>query len=356
MNITDSLPIDGEKFVINGPKGEILKEAIDEAQTVVDKFSSSTNDHFKFPSPQRLWDDGENWNLWMVAKGEFSGTWPKRYQTMVYKKYGCRPPAEMTAKLGEILSRFANKEAEHLVDIISNAEWTPGEFGENTSSCWWHEYNHARVGLFSHGGLAFRFFYKNGKGLGRCWLYPREDRIYMFNCYHKTNLNLYNMACLLATHMGLSYKRVGIYAEHAYVNGETGFCVAPVDVLARFTGDRHDLPFADNPEDEQECACCSCTYGEDHAWRYDYQGNAICNDCYHERYFRCNHCRELFNNDDERVDNYGDRWCNGCWDDCIRECYDCGEGFIEADVVKIDDGHYYCAECAKKHVKKETEL
>lgn len=340
----------GEKMVMCGAKGEIIETAINEAEQVVQDFYHKTDGLFKFPSPRRLWDMGEGWNVWMVEKGKYSGTWSKRYNSMVWQKFGCRPPEPMVAKLGDILSKFANCEQSHIVDITNVCDWTPGDFGESATSCWWHDYNRARLGLFRDGGMAMRFYNERKNGIGRCWIYPakKSNMLYLFNAYHKKNLSLYNMACLLATHLGVSYKRCNLHASGAYINSEAGFCVAPVDVLDTHRTKLEDcveLNFVSSSQDDDEQTCTNCgrTYPAGDDW-YAYNGEPICMRCYDNNYFTCNNCDNMFPIG-EHYEAHGDYYCQDCFDEEFVACTNCGEA------VRIDDateyeGDAYCEDCA----------
>ena len=345
--LSDNLPLN-EKQVLHGPCGEIVESAIKEAEEIVSSFCPHPTDGatFRFPSPQRLWESGNDWNTWMIPKGKYSGTWPKRYQSYVYQQFGCRPPESMVAKLGEILSRFANCEQTYVVDFVNECDWDPGDFGENRGSCWWNEYSNARTGLFDNGGMAMRFYTETGKGCGRCWIYPEDDRLYIFNAYHKNDLSLYNMACLLSTFLGVSYKRCDIDAPRAYVNNDTGYCIAPVGVLMGINPDRSvTLEFADEPEDERECYHCGRHFPEDDNW-YRYDDNDICERCMDNHYFNCYGCNETFYSEDcnDAEDN---QYCNDCFSELFTSCCECGDAVANDDIIEVDCD-YYCEDCAPK--------
>jgi hypothetical protein len=345
--ITDGLPIE-EKFIIAGPHGEIIESAINEAEEAVRKFAeqSSKGATFQFPSPRRLWDNGNGWNVWMVDKGKYSGTWAKRYSSLVWQQFHCRPPENLVAKLGEILSRFANCEQQYTVDVTNDFDWTPGTFGESSGSCWWGEWNHARTGLQSNGGLALRFYHSNGKGSGRCWIYPEKDRLYIFNAYHKDDLSLYNMACLLSTHMGLSYKKVNLEIPRAYINGDCGFCVAPADIISQIGRDECcQLDFADEEEDLYECEDCGRTHPDGWEGWYYCCGNRICERCYENHYFTCQNCGDIYGNDDHLEDNDGNFYCQNCFDDKFVSCSECSTAIEISDAIEVD-GNQYCDSCA----------
>jgi hypothetical protein len=346
MKITDGIKLN-EKMVLCGKKGEISETTIQEAEDVVRAFDNETSHgaRFAFPSPRSLWNLNADWTNWMVVKGEFSGTWAKRYSSFVWKNFGCRPPESMIAKLGEILSKSANIENQYICDITNNFDWEPGEFAENEGSCWWSEFNHARTGLQANGGLALRFYKPNGEGNGRCWIYVENDRMYIFNNYHHDNLTLYNMACLLATLLGVSYKRVRIDCPRAYVNAEHGFMIAPVDVISNLRKDEcYELDFADSEEECYECDDCGRHHSENYEWYFPNNGDRVCPSCYENHYFTCSDCCEVYYNDNGREGADGDTYCGDCWDKHFCECEECGETLSLTDATEWE-GNQYCEGC-----------
>jgi hypothetical protein len=346
MKITDGIKLN-EEIVLHAKKGEISETTIREAEEIVRKFDvdNSNGATFAFPSPQSLWNSDADWTNWMVDKGLYSGTWAKRYSSFVWKNYGCRPPESLIAKLGEILSKSANCENQYICDITDNFDWEPGTFGESDGSCWWGEFNHARTGLQRHGGLALRFYGKNGKGCGRCWIFPENDRMFIFNNYHKDNLTLYNMACLLATYLGVSYKRVRIDCPGAYINSEHGFMIAPVDVIAKLVTDEcYVLNFADDEEDCYECDNCGRHHAESYDWYWTNNDERICERCWEYNYFSCYNCGGGEHNDYAMTGADENTYCSSCYEDRFAECDECGEVCWQKDLEEFD-GEQLCENC-----------
>jgi formylmethanofuran dehydrogenase subunit E len=341
------LPKMREKVIIPFPVGMISEELLQSADQVVGTFSQEHSDDegiFNFPRPNMLAnnDAGGAWGEWLVKKGVYSGTWPRRYASLCWRKYGVRPPESLLVDLGNVLGKSATGESTHIVDFSNTCTWKPGAFGESTSSCWWGEYNGARLGLFKSGGLAMRFWNESNKGIGRCWIYPRDEALYIFNAYHNSGMNLYSMAVLLATHLGVSYRRVNIYVRHAYVNGEMGFRIAPVDVLENGK-ERYEFDFADDTSCECHCADCGSPIYEDDCSYGTYDGETICESCYEDHWFTCSHCGNVHHMDDERS-VHGDLYCPRCFDRYYRVCVECDKAFDKDDVTVVN-GDCYCTDC-----------
>lgn len=320
------LPLN-EKLVLHGPLGEINREQIREAEIIVQEFTRTHSDSlatFRFPSPDKLWETDADFKVWMISKGKYSGTWPKRYSTLVFKELGCRPPEKMLAKVGQILTKCATTETEYIVDFVDKCEWKAGSFGESSSSCWWSDYRGARIGLFRHGGMAMRFYEKNGRGCGRCWMFPHDEGIYIFNAYHNHDLSLYAMASLISVYTGVSYRRVELEIPRAYINGNTGFFVAPIDVLDKVCNGRtKTLRFAEDTT-SVSCAWCGDNMDDDDSTYTTYDGEEICEDCYENRAFDCAGCRQIYHTQNCHDGPDNKQYCRSCFHSTFVKCTSCG--------------------------------
>lgn len=337
-----------KKFVLKGPQGAINETAIASATTFVDKFAAFAKGHqtgakFAFPRPNNLWEKNSDWKVWMVKKGEFAGTWPKRYVSYCYKQYGIRPPEKLVSQIGQALANSANLQDEYLVDFTYKCDWKPGTFGESTSSCWWGDYKGARIGLFQNGGFAMRFYTSTGKGTGRCWVYPHNGLLYMFNAYHNDGVKLYTMACLLSTYIGTGYKYIqGLDAERAYVNGNCGFILGPQDKLERCTSSVC-LKFAINCDDDDDYCCTYCDdrFGNEDDGDY-YEGEWFCQSCFESEFQHCNNCGNVHRRDDMQEGPDDKYYCDRCIAKKFSFCEKCEKWVNETVSV---DGKNLCEDC-----------
>ena len=184
-----------------------------------------------------LWDwglptpdlDDEDWVSWIIQRGTYAGTWPKRYASFLRKQHGHKIDSVQLAKIGTLASSYSAKKSEILyIDFTDHANWTPGTFGESNTSCWWNEYNRNRMGLFDIGGRAVRFFDKLENPMGRAWLLKYEQGWAMFNIYGKEG---FSAARIVSTHLGLSYKKLPMISDESFINNNSGFLLGPSEFL-----------------------------------------------------------------------------------------------------------------------------
>jgi formylmethanofuran dehydrogenase subunit E len=177
-------------------------------------------------------------------------------------------------------------------------------------------------------------------------VFEKDDVIYIFNAYHKDNLILYNMATLLATYLGVTYKKVSINAPNAYINGDGGFAIAPPDKIEAIAGGRYDsitLDFANSPEGCWECENCNSHFGDTDDMYDTANGSTICWRCYEDHYFRCEDCDEIYHT--SVMHNVeGNCYCGDCYNSNFTECEKCGNA-VSNDNTLEENGEYYCPDC-----------
>jgi hypothetical protein len=105
------------------------------------------------------------------------------------------------------------------------------------------------------------------------------------------------------------------------------------------------------------CDGCSCDLDEDDVCTSE--DGTYCEDCYSERYFRCDHCNETAWRDDSRTVRVLRRWGSPRWIDetwceyCARnnatDCTACDDLTHDDDIVHTSSTDLpYCATCFKE--------
>ena len=125
---------------------------------------------------------------WIVQKGEYAGTWLKRFNSYLYKNHNVKIEPRIISGLGSYIGKLNESESEKIYrfDLTDNINWGNNDFGQN-SSCYWSFKPCAIPTILINGGLAFRTFksesYNIQNGLSRFWLLPYRTGLIAFNGY-----------------------------------------------------------------------------------------------------------------------------------------------------------------------------
>lgn len=265
------------------------------------------------------------------------GTLAKRIRAMLKKgKHNPEFPLEdipvfnlsdaQTAKIGEIAFDNTYKDTEYTFDFDNKIEWRAGAFAD-PNSCLLLDKRSISVPTMLHMGMfAIRFFDKNGNGVGRAWILPRQD----MNGYLVMNgygLATSTIAHLFSTWLGcrqtrLKVNTVGDGREYFYTNGETTsfFCAPPEE-------------FNKLPKSLE--LTVTIYYGKNKA--------------------RCYKCENVF---DKRslhktilgADAHGEEvlFCRACYEYCVKSCVICKVMFIRDFLYQVFSGGksgYCCPNC-----------
>jgi hypothetical protein len=207
-------------FKIKVPPNGISEEGLRAVSTIIYNMG--------FPMPDSREAD---WVSWIVQRGKYAGTWPKRFANFLRKEHGYKIDSDALAKIGSCASSHSNKEPEVLyTDFTDHANWTPGTFGEDEHSCWWKEFNNCRMGFFDKGGRAVRFFNKNKKPVGRAWIIKHRSGLALFNIYGR---DPFSAARIVSNHLGLSYKKIGMTSKNSFINNDSGFLLGSSEYLLK---------------------------------------------------------------------------------------------------------------------------
>lgn len=106
------------------------------------------------------------------------------------------------------------------------------------------------------------------------------------------------------------------------------------------------------------CAHCGCIIFEDDPFKYDHDGQLICEDCVDEDYCTCDDCGDLYLTSDIEIVNPGlpgqQKVCPNCaGNDMYYRCDDCGELFTEGRITYLDNerNEYICDRCSHRYAQ-----
>lgn len=185
------------------------------------------------------WQNPGEWGVWKIEDkdADFKGTWGKRFSNMVYRRRGVKIPGEILNYVSNIVQntlRVHDANKLYCYQFVQHADWEPGAFAESSTSCWWDDYNNARISIIKEGGRAMLIYPSKEdalrfplQGIGRCWVFPTTDSkgFVLFNGY---GVNLQTIAHVVGTQLGWFHRNVDIQdVEGAYINGETGYLLTP---------------------------------------------------------------------------------------------------------------------------------
>jgi hypothetical protein len=288
----------------------------------------------------------ENWAWqWLVGgKGEYVGTFPKRVSKYYWQEHQLKSPTTFVQELGNRARQHSSKHKAYTFDFVNRFNWNAGDFGD-AHSCFWGDRKAARKTLEDNKGLAIRFF-EGDKGYARAWIMPIGDNRYIvFNGYgHEGNPTLI-CARVMATWLGLGYKRIelsnyGATSGTLYINGDIGYLIGTSEQTAEL--DEYDLELP--CDDCLSCYSCGDDINEDDSYIAP-NGESYCQDCFYDIYDYCVHCDETFYRDDMYyVENEGDI-CASCLDRHYSRCERCEEYHADSSIIVIE-GDSYCDDCA----------
>lgn len=247
---------------------------------------------------------------WLVTRGEYAGTFPKRVSSWLKREHGKKIDSLSLSKIGNLAKMHGNDGSQIIYDVTDRLDWNAGDFGDS-GSCFWGSYAQTRYHFQQSGFLAMRLYDENGNGTSRSWVAPNlpEDGCYiMFNGYGR---QLVVQARVLATDLGLSYKKIrlsnfGEYTSEFYINSGVGYLLG----LPEQIEDVEEYDF------EMRVGVCECDWCGTYlrpTFLYDVDGDQVCSNCvYHsEGYALCQVCYTVVDSDQGIDTDYG-FLCNNC--------------------------------------------
>lgn len=185
---------------------------------------------------------------WQTGKGNFT----KRLSKLAYEA-GVKLPPEVISAVGVIGSDHSQA-VDFEVEVTRDLNLSAEDFG-NEGSCWWGSYDEGRCAFKSNGGYGLRAFDEYHNVIGRAWVMPLKnpggadlvptfetaspDAFVVFNGYGE--LCGYTSARIVAHMAGLTYRKISLYGSPMYINGESGYLIAPEDLAKHYTDGRLHL-------------------------------------------------------------------------------------------------------------------
>jgi hypothetical protein len=305
-------------------------------------------------------EDMPDGNIWETKRG----LWPKRFKNWTYKVFGIRDvDPKLLSDIGGVMGKMSVNQTFY-VDFVNEAKWKAGAFGEKCFSCWWStSYGRARLGLFEKGGIAMRFFSsprqrsinKGTKGIGRAWLFPTGNDLFLFNSYgFEMQISARVLAAILG--QGWRYDTVPFYMEDAYINNEhavrfsqSGFDprerIRLPSITSRYIGYCYHCGEKVRAYDHRE-------YTEENESHRIYHP-----DCADHDLGKCAYCGEMALADQmTHLPHYNESACHSCISNYYVKCHDCGRHMRSRDMNGVQWTHSIlnvCNDCLPKYPKCE---
>lgn len=361
-------------YVTELPKNGITKQGIAELCSKMDEMGKAELSRIAY----ELYDSAPSWRQWMISeKGEYVGTWAKRFAKFNYQEYSRKVPHEVMATIGEVLARHCERgTAKYFYEIASQAKWQPGDFGEyGNTSCWWGDRNDNRLGMIQDANGYSVLLYKDmeqaksysqKKGIARCWMYNTEKGMVIFNAYGE---GLNKIAQILATQFGLSYRKVMINTPEKaqiYINqgnknnghkehevGEIvggggswglGYIIGDEAVINKMS----EVNLPDFTYKDGECCECKIPLKKKNSMK-DSKGRFYCKE--HENLLgKCGVCGDYERKDSFREVYYRGRKVTVCGAHPVKTCEVHGPTLNDCNNV-WHTSRYYCSECIEEGKK-----
>ncbi len=302
---------------------------------------------------------------WVVKRGKYAGTMPKRISAFYHKEHRL----DLDPKLLEWIGNFAKKNSSptqnYYFDLVDSVVWHAGHYGD-TSSCYWGSNKLAIDVLLEHKSFAMRFYWPPSKGgwrgRARCWVATdKAQGFVLFNSYDAQAggrsdkappdshpIELFTMARVLGTHMGLSYKRIGltnggdsgglVYINSGgYLVGETAD-IEPIEEM--------DLKWS---QVQLSCSLCGKRVPMDEIFRFYPDSAPICVLCRNTHYKACAMCRVYL---PVGAFNKGMTVCNSCEEYYYEACALCGKKSMATEMQHVYDlDGLLCRSCLGHHTE-----
>lgn len=336
------------RFNLIAPEGTISEAGII-AVTVCIQAQALTSDEwttlnpnyngFDLPRLPKDWD----WT-WVVSKGTYAGTLPKRIAKFYFKEHGIKCPEKFLSQIGNIGREHASQAVEYTFEFVNRIDWEAGDFGDE-GSCFWGR--GAIDMLNDNGGMAIRFF-ENGEGVGRAWLIDWASVYILFNGYGLAGNATLTAARVMALHLNATYKKIrltnyGMTGGALWINNDgTAYAIGAPDMV-------EDIDTADLDWDDPDiiaCSDCGDRVNEDETYT-GADGEMYCQTCFYDRFDTCGRCGETHYRDDLYYTEDGDM-CEYCLDRHYEHCVLCDE-YRRKEMVHFyeSEDKYLCERCRK---------
>ena len=301
----------------------------------LEKISDYLFDHYKIELP-------EDWPAnWVIPKGEYAGTFPKRLANWAFKEHGVKLSPQSISEIGNLARANCPNEISYTFDFTCKFDWEAGDFADG-GSCYWQGRKNARIALQEAGCYAIRFYNPWGRGWARAWVWPCGGGFIVFNAY---GMDQIQVARILADYLGMTYGKIESLCNDGSSDGDIwinadgkGYHVRPHAVKQY---EKYDLGIEVKPQ--YTCERCNAELDEDHGYNTP-DGENYCESCYDEYCFVCYRCHDTAWRGDSR--GVGDEYyCKRCFRQYCFVCGDCGEAALTGESMEID-GNTVCQSCA----------
>lgn len=197
--------------------GRISLRGIKHVRNTIDTFSDISTEHPRWRLEINRSIGGP---VWMTDKGAF----PKRVASYMYKTYNVKLSGGVMQSIGNTAQQNSTQ-GELIFDFTRQISWRSGRFGDD-GSCFWKDYNGARIAMMRVGIGAIRFYSPPAgratilRGLGRAWFFPHDEHFVLFNAYGPIQAR--SIANFLGQLFGdYKYKPVSIGHTHTEMYNDT---------------------------------------------------------------------------------------------------------------------------------------
>lgn len=242
-----------EQVTVQLPAGIISEQGLQEIVRLVsnqgyDVHQSDSQTYEEYDEERRKW-----WTLastlhelgvkWQTKDGNYT----KRLSRHAYKTLGLKVPPDLLSTIG-CIARDHSTAVDFRIEVTRNLNLSAAEF-YHEDSCWWQSYSYSRCTLKSNGGFGMRTFSDDGSVTGRAWVIPLKQTangdltptfetlepaaFVVFNGYG--NLGGYAPARIMSHMAGMTYRKIEFGASEMYVNGDSGYLIAPEEIATNYT-------------------------------------------------------------------------------------------------------------------------
>jgi len=282
-----------------------------------------------------------NWQwVWIVERGEYAGTMPKRIAKYYFKEHGLKFPQSQLAALGQLARSHSSETKTYTFELANQIDWQDGDFGDG-GSCWWGSYSGSRVMWDANNGLSIRFYDESGDGYARAWVMEIDTELYtVMNGYGLSTLQITR---IFAQFTGLTYKQIHLHnsaSSSLWINGSMGYIVGKFEVINEI--ESHDFDM----EGEDAYTCHSCGRLIDENDRFvGADDNDYCEGCYYEIFDSCEHCGSTHYREDlTYVESAEYDVCEWCLEHNYDLCDKCEEYHRNHQLTHVGEKQY-CADC-----------
>jgi hypothetical protein len=267
---------------------------------------------------------------WMVKKGRYAGTFPKRLAKHVKKIYKQKLDPQLLGVIGEIASRNTQEQTKYVMDFTDKFDWRDGEFYDE-DSCFWGSNAGAKPMIRDAGGLAVRFYDPENKshGIGRAWMLPWKKKWCVFNGYGY-QLQTITISRILATITGTAYKRIymsnrGSHDGMLWINGGKAYIIGEWSEIEDIEAVDFTIEVQHGDGDYVYCESCDARIHPEDAYHVNWE--YLCENCYHDYYFYCENCNTDVDRNSECTVYFmnfrGRADTTTICSDCLAHAYEC---------------------------------